>query len=252
MFSRKIDNFIYGVCFSILGSYIPSVEAHQISYTRDIRSGFYAGMLSGWSKMHVKIDSLVDDGLGIITTERKTNSDSGVALDAFIGFRYLFNCGFMPGVDLTASLAPHDIETRFSHDQLFAPPLAKQLRVNINRKAAFIPGAVFGWVIREKFFIFCKVGIGISQFKTTVINPNPNGESFSQTKVKYGLVPSLGIEGSITKSFSILATVSYEKYPNVTHQVQDMLNIVPGVTDAAANRYGPSIISGKIGFVYKL
>jgi opacity protein-like surface antigen len=240
---------------SIIGasSLLPhSIQATPATQTSCFKSGFYIGAQGGWSKMDVKVRNDFDSAPGgaPATRENLSTSASSVVMDALVGGRYFTPNGFMGGVDFTASFSNHKSETRFSAGAVFAPPLARQLRVDISRQNTFIPSLVIGWTPKSTFLIYGKVGLGIAQFKTTVFNSNAGGESFTQRKTKYGIVPSIGLEHSLSQSFSVNMSLSYEYYGTLKHAASQLLAIP--TTDTCINTYKPSFVTGKVGILYKL
>jgi opacity protein-like surface antigen len=225
--------------------------------SNDFRSGYYIGIETGWSKMTDKAQGELLD-LALIPFQEPSYRESyskthhGFVLDVLGGYRHFFKSRFMLGVDLSAAVSLHDIETPFALG-FFDPqqlPGVKNLAVTIKRAWMAVPSLTAGWALKD-FLIFGKLGIGLSKFTVSITDPN-NNKIYSQNALEWAFVPTLGVEKSLNNHISLIATVSYEHYLKIKQQVDNITNnTLGGSFDQTTFTHRPSVIHAKVGLLYK-
>jgi opacity protein-like surface antigen len=224
------------------------------------KTGIYIGAFEGFGMMGGGINHVWDDRAfqtaqgfppGFLTPFNAKKFDTKFVSEILLGGRYLCQNGFFPGIDVSISFANHRIQVPFLY-----PDAARNrpVEVTISNKYRIISSFVLGYVFQERFQVFAKLGIGIASFESKLFNPNeipPN--NFQITSTKYGVAPALGLEYAFNPSFSIVGSISYERYQNIDDKFLNVIRQpVPADPDnIASNKTAPSFFTQKIGLMFK-
>ena len=220
------------------------------------KSGFYAGALFGYSRMHVDFKNtysritVLPAEVGFV--QNKTIGYQGNVMGGVVfGYRYLVK-SFLLGADCDISLYNTTVSKlmplSINNDGANAPFTAR-----LQRYYSITPSFVFGVPFSKKWQVFLKFGMGISKFTSSIKNETVV-QSFSTTKTVLGFVPAIGGEYALTDSLSVLGIVSYEWYQKVRFDVGDELVAAPGLGAKISDRFvsRPQIFNVRVGVLLKI
>lgn len=222
------------------------------------KSEGYVGAQVGLSHMKARMSDVYDAvAIGSVrASNERSGSDTAFLSEILLGGRYLFSNGFFPGIEVAASFS----KNRINHDLHFTDPgvpVSVQINTKFERSNVIIPSLVLGWAFKNNFHVFAKFGVGISNFKTRVTAINdvfglitPRVE-FSNNVTRYSFAPSVGLEYAISRYFSVIGSVNYEKYKEIKFNQRDLVPLLGG-GDTNVVTVKPWILTSKIGLLFRL
>lgn len=226
--------------------------------TSHYKSGVYLGVQEGLSYMSGRISDAWDPNDPLFNTtphsSDKSVSNATLISEVMIGGRYLCASGFFPGAEIAFSFANHRLTNTFFFTEPNLGNLPGLFNPTFERRSVIIPSLVLGWAFKNNFHVFAKFGLGISRFKTKVSVVENNNlheiKSFSKNETKYSFAPSIGVEYALSPHFSIIGTLSYERYKE--SQLISRANTGGAPDDINRFRVKPSIFTQKIGLLIKI
>ena len=235
------------ICFlaMVLALKLNPLNASQVVQ----KSGIYTGFALGYSQLKSKnAETKVEEiSFPFTDNEKSTRTNSSLGGDVFLGYRYIFNSGFLAGLDVALSWDGNKIA--HSYDVIQDDFKSK---TTLSTPYKFIPGLVVGGRFLDRFLAFIKLGPAFTQFrfKHTIVDPSDGSvdsvETFSQRKVGY--FGSATLEYAIDKNLSTIAVVSYEHYGTIK-------KTFPGAffpaTEVDTISLKPSYFSAKVGLVFR-
>jgi opacity protein-like surface antigen len=206
-------------------------------------TGFYVGLQGGYNSMAGKYRS-VQIFTGPPTEQANLNKNQrsgGVIGGPVIGYLWNLHPFFAMGIDVEATWDNNKLAARGSLD-------GQSLENTITRRWTVTPAFLVRVPITHGFFVFGKLGFGVSSFRHTIINQT-NGIQFVLNQKRYGVVPTLGVEYCTAQRWALTGSVTYERYGQTTRNVPNTTPVAPFPTPFIS-KVTLSYVSFKVGVKY--
>ena len=248
------------VGFISITSIISMAQAQDKHYsghpTPYYKTGFYGGAALGYAtdKLH---DTFYYDNIASGGTQQSITlnpTSHSVTGDLVIGGRILLNNGFMPGFDVTVSTirSKWDIDFPFRDFTSLGDPA---LHVKVEKSYTVTPALVLGAVLKEKYYLFTKLGVSIDRVKTTITDPQAGGGKNSQSEFLLGFSANVGLEYAFNDQWSIMGMVGYEITRDSEYESRSYQPVINGLSrvgrDIASHKIHTQTYTQKIGVIYK-
>jgi opacity protein-like surface antigen len=221
-------------------------------------SELYIGALVGYSRMSGTFQNTLDYQaiLAPIVTQNQTAISNGFVGSLLVGSRKFFGDYFL-GIDIEFGGDTQSAQV----DQVFFPTLVlsnTQFTSKLQRTFFLIPSLVAGVPLYGNLSAFLKLGVAASYFNLEITGflpaPPPFRNQIQRSKLKFGFVPTLGLEYKANQTISFFTQVSCEWYQAMDELFGHDFFPTSVFTDdlSARSRIKPRFMNFKIGILFKL
>ncbi|MBP6986179.1 MAG: outer membrane beta-barrel protein [Alphaproteobacteria bacterium] len=185
-----------------------------------VKNPYYVGLDAGIKNWRVRsvgdveyIDVSAVGEFGM--TAKKTRANGGL----FAGYRAALGGCYVAGLELHGAFG----DGKISKTQRFHAFSDTDLKITSQGRYTVTPSVLLGRNVYESFFIYGKLGVAITQFKTSAyksadVNAADFGKFVGRSKnIRSGFAPALGLEYNINQNIALRTELGAVIYRTASH-----------------------------------